>query len=373
MWSEGGINVTLIERNTAFISCPMSNLVLAGEKKIEDITTSYEGLRSHGVRVIQGEVTAIDTEKHNVKLGDGSIIGYDRLVVAPGIDFLWESVPNLTADIANTKIFHGWKAGPQTIALRRQLMDMKDGGVYALCIPKAPYRCPPGPYERASMVAHYFKQHKPKSKVLILDANDDVQSKKGLFMAAWKDLYPEIVEYRPKHEITGLDVQSQTVKFEFAGPVTADVLNIVPAHRAGDIAKQAGLITANNRWCGVDWRSMESLAQPGIHVLGDATLPGPAMPKSGHMATQHAKIAAAAIVNLMGGLGLPEPMNIANTCYSYVDARNAVHVASVHAYDAADKTYKTVPGSGGVSSARNEIEGKFAFAWARNVWADALL
>lgn len=373
MWSEGGINVTLIERNTAFISCPMSNLVLAGEKKLEDITTSYDGLKNHGVRVIQGEVTAIDPEKRTVTLADGSSISYDRAVVAPGIDFMWDSVPGLSESLANSKIFHGWKAGPQTIGLRKQLMDMKDGGVFAIAIPKAPYRCPPGPYERACMVAHYFKQHKPKSKVLILDANDDVQSKKGLFMAAWKDLYPEIVEYRPKHGITSVDAGSQTVKFEFGDAVKADVLNIIPAQTAGAIAKQAGLITANNRWCGVDWRSTQSVAHSTIHVIGDATLSAPGMPKSGHMATQHAKIAAAAIVELMSGNAVGEPMSIANACYSYVDGRNAVHVASVHVYDATDKTFKTVAGSGGISAARNEIEGKYAWAWAKNVWADALL
>jgi len=373
MWSDGGINVTLIERNTNFVSCPMSNLVLAGERKLEDITVSYDGLRKHGVRVIQGEVTAVDADKRSVKLANGDSISYDRLVVSPGIDFMWESVPGLTPELANTKILHGWKAGPQTVALRKQLEDMKDGGVFAIAIPKAPYRCPPGPYERACMVAHYLKAKKPKSKVLILDANDDVTSKKGLFMAAWKDLYAGIIEYRPKHEISNLDANSMTLKFEFADAVKADVLNVVPGQRAGDIAKQAGLITANNRWCGVDWRTMESTARPGIHVLGDATLSAPLMPKSGHMTTQHAKIAAAAIVSLMSGEQAPDPMSIANTCYSYVDGKQAVHVASVHTYDAKDKTFKTVAGSGGVSAARNEIEGKYAWAWAKNVWADALL
>ncbi|MBU0752815.1 MAG: NAD(P)/FAD-dependent oxidoreductase [Gammaproteobacteria bacterium] len=373
MWSEGGINVTLIERNTNFVSCPMSNLVLAGERKIEEITVSYDGLRKHGVRVIQGEVTAIDPDKRTVKLATGDAIAYDRLVVSPGIDFMFDSVPGLTAELSETKIFHAWKAGPQTIGLRKQLESMRDGGTYALCIPKAPFRCPPGPYERASVIAHYLKTHKPKSKVLVLDANDDIQSKKGLFMAAWKDLYSGIIEYRPKHEISSLDAGSMTVKFEFGDAVKADVLNIVPAQTAGMIAHKAGLVNVNKRWCGVDWRSTQSQVNDTIHVLGDATQSAPGMPKSGHMTTQHAKIAAAAIVNLMSGQQLPEPMHIANTCYSYVDNKQAVHVAAVYAYDTEKKTYIGVKGASGVSTARNEIEGKYAWAWAKNVWADALL
>jgi len=373
MWSNGGIDVTLVERNPSFVSCPISNLVLAGEKTIADVTTGYDGLKKHGVRVVQGDAVAVDPVKRTVKLSSGQELPYDRLVVSPGIDFMFESVPGLTPALSDSKILHAWKAGPQTVALRKQLEDMKDGGVYALAIPKSPYRCPPGPYERACMVAHYFKAKKPKAKVLILDANEDVQSKKGLFMKAWKDLYAGIVEYRPNHVITGLDANTQTLKFEFADAVKADVLNVVPGQMAGGVAKAAGLITANNRWCGVDWRTMESVAHKNIHVLGDSTLSAPAMPKSGHMTTQHAKIAAGAIVALMSGEQAPDPMTIANTCYSFVAGNSVVHVASVHTYDAKDKTFKTVPGSGGLSAAANELEAKYAMAWAKNVWADALL
>jgi sulfite dehydrogenase len=373
MWSNGGIDVTLVERNPAFVSCPISNLVLSGDKTMADITTGYDGLKKHGVRVVQGDAVAVDPVKRTVKLGNGQELSYDRLVVSPGIDFMFESVPGLTPALADSKILHAWKAGPQTVALRKQLEDMKDGGVFAIALPKAPYRCPPGPYERACMVASYFKAKKPKSKVLILDANEDVVSKKGLFMKAWGDLYKGIVEYRPNHVITGLDANTQTLKFEFADAVKADVLNVIPGQMAGGIAKAAGIITANNRWCGVDWRTMESVAHKNIHVLGDSTLSAPAMPKSGHMTTQHAKIAAGAIVALMSGGEAPDPMVIANTCYSFVDAKNTVHVASVHTYDAKDKTFKTVPGSGGLSAAANEMEAKYAMAWARNVWADALL
>jgi len=373
MWSNGGIEVTLVERNPTFVSCPISNLVLAGEKTMADITTGYDGMKKHGVRVVQGDAVAVDPVKRTVALAGGQVLSYDRLVISPGIDFMWGSVPGLTPALSDGKFLHAWRAGPQTVALRKQLEDMKDGGVFVIAIPKAPYRCPPGPYERACVVAEYFKAKKPKSKVLVLDANEDLVSKKGLFTKAWNDNFKGIIEYRPNHTITGLDANTQTLRFEFSDAVKADVLNIVPAQMAGGIAKAAGVVNVNDRWCGIDWRTMESAVQKNIHVIGDSTMAAPLMPKSGHMATQHAKIAAAAIVAMMSGEQAPNPMVIANTCYSFVDFKNVVHVASVHAYDDKDKTFKTVPGSGGLSAAANEIEAKYAMAWARNVWADALL
>jgi sulfite dehydrogenase len=247
---------------------------------------------------------------------------------------------------------------------------MRDGGVYVLSIPLAPYRCPPGPYERASVVAAYFKQAKPHSKVLVLDANPDVTSKAGLFKAAWKDLYPGILEYRGNAKAVGVDAATMTVKLEVED-VKGDVLNVVPPHRAGDIAQKAGLITTNNRWCDVDWRTMESKAAPGVHVLGDATLSAPAMPKSASMANNHAKVAAAAIVEIVNGRN-PEPVQILNTCYSFVSRKEAIRVSSVHAWDEKDRTLKTVAGSGGISAARSEAEGTYAWNWARTIWADSL-
>ena len=371
MWSDGGINVTLVEPNPAFVSCPISNLVLAGEKTINDITTSYDGLKKHGVHVIHDTATAVDPVKRTVTLSKSGALSYDRLVVSPGIDFIWESVPGLTPAISDSKIFHSWKAGPQTVALRKQLESMPDGGIYALCIPKAPYRCPPGPYERASMIANYFKAHKPKSKVLVLDANADVTSKGPLFKKAWADLYSGMLEYRGNHSITQLDAASQTVEFEFGDKVKADVLNVVPAQKAGMIANAAGLTNVGGRWCGVDWKTLESTAHKNIHVLGDSTASTPGMPKSGHMATQHSKVAAAAIVNLMSGQAAPDPMVIANTCYSFVSSKEVVHVA--HPYVFNGKEFAVPKGAGGVSPSRNELEAKYALAWAKNIWADALL
>ena len=225
---------------------------------------------------------------------------------------------------------------------------------------------------RSCQVAHYFKTKKPKSKVIILDANEDVVSKAGLFKAQWNGQYKGIVEYRNNMEVNAIDAGNLTVITTLDDKIKGDVLNVIPPQRAGDIAQQAGLINANNRWCSVDWLSMESTARPGIHVLGDATLSAPAMPKSGHMANQHAKVAAAAIIELMSGRKPSETPMMANTCYSFVDDKNVVHVASVHAYDAKDKTMKAVPGSGGLSGAPTELEGNYGNAWARNIWSDML-
>lgn len=371
MWSKGGIRVTLVERNAAFVSCPISNLVIAGEKQLSDITVGYEGLAKYGITVVQDNVTAIDPDKRVVKLARGGDLAYDRLVLSPGVDFMYDGLPGMKSAAAQESILHAWKAGPQTVALRKQLEAMPDGGVYALTIPKAPYRCPPGPYERACLVAHYFKTKKPRSKVLVLDANEEIVSKKGLFLKAWADSYKDIIEYRPQSELRDVDVASRTAILEFE-QVKADVLNVVPPQRAGAIAADSGLKLINNRWVEVDWLSMESTGAPNIHVIGDAIFPAPTMPKSGHMANQHAKVTAAAIINLMAGQPPSDAPLVMNTCYSFVDATNVVHVASVHPYDPATRQPQPVKGAGGLSPAPSEMEGKFALAWAKNIWADML-
>ena len=373
MWSDYGIQVTLVEPNATFISCPISNLVLGGSKSMADITTPYDNLSSrHGVKMVRDMVTSIDTDKRMVKLAGGAELAYDRLILSPGVDFMWETLPGMSKPGAQDKVLHSWKAGPQTVALRKQLEAMPDGGVYAMAIPLAPYRCPPGPYERACQIASYFSKAKPKSKVLILDANDDVTSKGPLFKKAWNERYKNIVEYRPKHALTDVDAASNTLKFEFNDSIKADVLNVIPPMRAGDIAVKTGLATANKRWCEVDFLTFESKAAPNIHVLGDSIQIAPAMPKSGHMANQHGKTCAAAVVALLTGKS-PNAMPIYNnTCYSFVSDEDVVHVSSVHQYDATKKTMVTVAGSGGVSSAANELEGRYAMSWARNIWADTL-
>lgn len=367
LW-DPSIDVVLVEREAAFVSCPMSNLVLGGFSRIDDITRSQDGLRKHGVQVVRDEVTAIDTAKKSVRLARGGDITYERLVVSPGIDFTFGDMQGYEAAMADGTVLHAWKAGAQTTALRRQLEQMPDGGVYVLSIPVAPYRCPPGPYERASLVAAYLKQSKPRSKVLVLDANPDITSKAGLFRRAWSDLYPGIIEYRGNARAVGVDGKTRTVRLELED-VKGDVLNVVPPHRAGDIAAKTGLITTNNRWCDVDWSTMESKAVKGVHVIGDATLSAPAMPKSASMANNHAKIAAAGIIDLLHGR-TPQPLKILNTCYSFVAEKEAIRVSSVHEWDGS--TLQPVKGAGGVSAARSEAEATYTWNWARTIWADSL-
>ncbi|HYF18504.1 MAG TPA: FAD/NAD(P)-binding oxidoreductase, partial [Ramlibacter sp.] len=258
--SDQKIDVVLVEPNDAFVSCPISNLVLGGSRQLAEVTTPYTNLaRRHGVRVVKDTVTRIDAQKKTVTLAGGATIAYDKLVVSPGIDLLFNQVEGLQAAQAAGTVLQAWKAGPETVALRRQLEAMPDGGVYALTVPEQPYRCPPGPYERACQVAWYFKNAKPRSKVLVLDANPDVTSKGGLFKRVWAEQYRGIVEYRPQHKAVAVDARNGLLKFEVQEDLKAQVLNVVPPMRAGEIAVQAGLNNlANNRWCGVDYLSFES-------------------------------------------------------------------------------------------------------------------
>ena len=375
MFSDYKIDVVLIEPQDAFMSCPISNLVLSGGKQLADLTVPYTALgRRHGITVVKDMASAIDTQRKTVTLAGGATISYDKLVVSPGVELMMDSIEGLRAAHTSGKIVQAWKAGAETVALRRQLEAMPDGGVFAIAIPEAPYRCPPGPYERASVVAGYFKTFKPRSKVLVLDANPDVTSKGALFKKVWNEQYKGMVEYRSQHKTVAVDAAAGVIKFEIQDDVKAQVLNVLPSMRAGSIAVQTGLNNqANSRWCGVNYLNFESTAAKDVHVLGDSIQIAPAMPKSGHMANSHGKVAAAAIVAELSGWDInPAPM-LTNTCYSFVDNKNVIHVASVHEYVAAEKTFKTVAGSGGLSPAPNELEGVYALNWASNIWADTLL
>jgi len=240
MWSEGKIDVVLVERDAQFVSCPMSNLVLGGSKTMADISVAYGGLAKYGVRQVKGDATGFDADKKTLALADGTTLPYDRLVLSPGIDFIPNALPGLVTADARSKVLAAWKAGPETTALRNQLVAMKDGGVYAIHIPKAPYRCPPGPYERACQVAWYFQQSKPKSKVIILDANEDVTSKKGLFTKAWNGQFKGMIEYRNNQDIQDVDAATNTLKMTFGEDFKAEVLNVLPPMRAGDITTANG-------------------------------------------------------------------------------------------------------------------------------------
>ena len=373
LFSGNRVGVVLIEPDAAFVSCPLSNLVVNGSRPLSALTVPYSGLeRNHGVEVIRDRVAAIDAGARIARLASGASIRYDKLVLSPGVEMIWDSVAGLQQASEQGGIVQAWKAGPETETLWRQLQAMKDGGTFVIAIPESPYRCPPGPYERACLVASYFKRAKPRSKILILDANEEVTSKGPLFRKAWAELYAGMIEYRPQYKATAVDAATNTLKFEIQDDVRADVLNVLPEMRAGGIAVQTGLANSNARWCNVAFLNFESTVARHIHVLGDSIQIAPAMPKSAHMANSQAKVVAAAIVAELGDQPPdPAPM-LSNTCYSFVDETRAVHVASVHAYDAAERTFKTVPGSGGLSSAANEPEGRLAWNWAYTIWADTL-
>jgi NADPH-dependent 2,4-dienoyl-CoA reductase/sulfur reductase-like enzyme len=367
-WSNGSLDVIMVEPRTQFVSCPLSNLVLGGTKNINELTFGYDMLKSnHGIQWVSDEVVAIDTSDRVVKMKRGEL-AYDRLIIAPGIDFMYEQLPVLQSEEAQLAVPHAWKAGVQTVNLRKQLESMKDGGVFVISIPKAPYRCPPGPYERVSQVAFYLKNHKPNSKIIVLDANAEIISKKGLFTKVWAEMYAGMIDYRPNSSVVDVDVVAKTVKTEFES-VRADVLNVIPPQRAGKIAQIAGVANVDKRWCEVDFLTYESKIIPNVHLIGDSV--SAALPKSAHMATSQARVCANAIVALMSNQ-LPDSAPVfANTCYSYVSDKMAMHVANVYRYDPNKKIMVSAEG-GGVSEKPSELEGNYAQAWAKNIWSDVL-
>ena len=363
---DKSIEVVMIERNDHFVSCPFSNLYLGGViTDMGALTIKYDKLTAnHGVKVVQAEVTSIDPAGKSVTTSKGTI-AYDRLVVSPGIDFRLDEMKGYDA-AAMEVMPHAWKAGPQTVLLRKQLVAMKDGGTVVMTVPLAPYRCPPGPYERASMIAHYLKKHKPKSKIVVLDANPDITSKGGLFKKGWKDNYEGIIDYRGAKKVTEVDAKAMAVMVEGLEEVKGDVINVIPPQRAGHIAVAAGLVGDDKNWCPVNATTFESTKQAGIHVIGDACVAG-AMPKSGYSANSEAKVCAMNVVALMNGRETTELSGI-NTCYSYITDKDAISVAGV--YVVKDGKIVGVPNSGGVSPAdysAAKIEAVYAESWLRNI------
>jgi sulfide dehydrogenase [flavocytochrome c] flavoprotein subunit len=361
---DKSIEVVLIEPNRQFISCPFSNLYIGGLlADLSTLTIGYDTLAAnHGIKMVYDTVTAVDPVKKTVTVSGGSI-DYDRLVMAPGIDFRTEELEGY--DLATTPqiLPHAWKAGPQTLLLRRQLVDMPDGGTVVLTVPLSPFRCPPGPYERASMIAMYLKQHKPKSKIVVLDANPDIASKAGLFRKGWKKHYEGIIQYRAAQKVTAVNAGSRSVFIEGMEEVKGDVVNVIPPQRAARIASVAGLIGADKAWCPINGTTFESTLQKNIHVIGDACNAGP-MPKSGFSANSEAKVCATNIVALMNGRETIEMSGI-NTCFSYLSAREAVSVAGVYAVK--DGQIVSVPNSGGVSPDLSEVEAVYASSWLKNI------
>jgi NADPH-dependent 2,4-dienoyl-CoA reductase/sulfur reductase-like enzyme len=364
--ADPGLQVVLVDRVQEFVSCPMSNLVLGGSRSMEELTFGFGGLKKYRVDVLWGEAVLVDPARKFVRFGRGSELVYDKLVLSPGVDFVYEDIAGY--DTAQPRVLHAWKAGPQTVELRRQLEEMPDGGVCVLSVPQAPYRSPSGPYERACQIAHYFKQAKPRAKLLLFDANADVGTEAALFKRAWEELYPGMVEYRPQSKVIAVDAVAMTVRTERGETLKADVLNVIPPQRAGDIAVKAGLVAPTRRWCEVDWQTLESKRVKDVHVLGDATLPVPGMPKSGHMANSQAKVCAAALISLLRGREPASGFAMSSTCYSYVSDREAIHVASTYQYDS--RRHSMIPVKSDTSNARSEREAQQAARWAQNLWAE---
>jgi NADPH-dependent 2,4-dienoyl-CoA reductase/sulfur reductase-like enzyme len=357
---DPAIEVILIEPNRQFISCPFSNLVLAGLRSIDSLTMGYDGLRKHGVRIIHETATAIEPDTKRVRVGEG-YLQYDRLIVSPGIDFQWEQVEGLAQN--QDKVLHAWKAGPQTVQLARQLAAMPDGGVVVMSIPPAAYRCPPGPYERASMLGWFLKTHKPRSKLIVLDANQNIISKAALFRTAWQ-AYPNI-DYRPASRVIGVDPGAREVRTEF-DKIRYDVVNVIPPQRAGAIAVQADLVGGDKRWCEVSHVTYESVKHRGVHVIGDATI-GLPVPKSGNIANAMGKISAAASVSLIQG---KQPSAIApgNTCYSWVSDREAIAVVNAYRIE----NDKVVQIEQKLTPAQSPLVAERAVGWSQSIWADVL-
>lgn len=361
------ISVTLIEKDTTFTTCPFSNGVLGGLWKMEDITFTYDKVKAAGIDVVHDLAASIDPDKKTVTLKGGDTLAYDYLVVSPGIQFAWGAIEGY--DEAAAEIMpHAWQAGPQTVLLRSQLEAMEDGGLVVIATPQPPFRCPPGPYERASLIANYLHQNKPKSKLLILDAQENF-SKQKQFEEAWERLYPGVVERVPASEsgqVMSVDTATMTVSTAF-DDYTPAVANIIPPQRAGQIAIDAGL-DAGQGFCSIDPVTFESTVHKSIYVLGDATIAG-AMPKSGFSANNQAKACGEAILAAISGR-TPEASKLINVCYSFASADYAFDVADV--FVVADGTIKLSVEEGrvmavGLDDAVHKQEAGYAHSWYQNI------
>ncbi len=361
------IDVTLIEADAQFIACPFSNEVIVGLRDMAAQRFGYTGIAADGIRVAQATATGVDPTAKQVTLGDGTRLPYDRLVLAPGIDLAYDALPGYSAAAAE-KLPHAWKAGPQTELLHRQLEAMEDGGTVVISVPANPYRCPPGPYERASLIAWYLSNKKPKSKLLVLDAKDTF-SKQKLFQNAWAKLYPgrlEWVSLSDGGKVVRVDAATGTFETEF-GTHKADVGNVIPPQRAGHIAAVAG-VADKTGWCPIDPVSFESRLVPGIHVIGDAAVAG-AMPKSAFAANAQAKACALAVAKLLAG-GTPAEPLLVNTCYSLVAPGYGISVAGV--YRPANGLLTDIDGAGGTSPVNapdsvRALEAEYADAWFKTI------
>ena len=372
--SGGQIDVTLIDPSSNFVSCPLSNLVINGQMQISEITKSRDPLQQkYGVKIIQDTVERILPEVKKIFLKQGVTIPYDKLILSPGIDMMWDSLPNMKDPVLQNRFVHAMKAGSQTLTLRKQLESMQDGEVFAISIPLAPYRCPPSPYERASQVANYFKKYKPRSKILVLDANAEITSKSTLFKKAWSSYYPNMIEYRNNHTLVDVDASENALLFEVQDDVKAAVLNVIPPMRAGDIAFRSNLANINKRWCEIDFLTYESKMIPDIHILGDAIQSSTQTPKSAQVANGQAKICASAVYQQLADLPINKNPTFSSICYSVLGEKTGAHISTMHQFDPKMQSMAVVPGSNSISTVDNAQEYSAAIKWAHDIWSDTLI
>ena len=367
---DPAIEVVLVEPEAAFRSCPLSNWVVAGLGEMRDLTFGYDALaRRHGVKVLRGRAVGVDAAARKVALEEGGLLRYDRLVLSPGITLRRGDVDGLE-DAPADAFPAAWRAGPETESLRAQIAAMRPGGTVAVAIPLSPYRCPPGPYERVSLIADYLRRNDPAAKVVVLDANAKIVSKGALFAEAWEALYGGIIEYRPDSAVVAVDPSTGAVRTDF-DELRADVANVVPPQEAGRLAFDSGLVPEGRRWAPVDPWDFSSTLAPDVHIIGDST-DGSAVgkvPKSGYVANSMGKVAAAAVVAALNGREAPRP-SMANTCYSLVSAEEGISVTAIYDYD--DESGKIAATASGLSPARSRAIKRHNEDWARAIWSDML-
>jgi NADPH-dependent 2,4-dienoyl-CoA reductase/sulfur reductase-like enzyme len=367
LWGGTGVSVTLVERDSAYTSNILSNLVLNGQRTMTSLQYGYSNLATrYGIRMVKGDVIAIDAVGHSVVLADGSKLPYDRLVIAPGVEF--DIYPGLETAAAQAKVPHAWRAGVQTTQLRNMLVNMKAGETFVMTIPAKPYRCPPGPYERACVVADWLKKNRTGSKVIVLDANPSITAEPLAFTNAFDVVHKGVVEYHPGVTINSIDASTMTLNTNL-GNLKAKVINAIPPHKAGKVVINNGLANVGGRWAGVDVLTYQSTAAPGIHIIGDAS--ATTQPKAGHIANQEAKICADAIVRLLAGRS-PDPSPITNSaCYSPITADTASWLTAVFAFDPVSRTMQPVPGAAGEAAARSKDNYEEMFKWFNTLMEDS--
>ena len=373
MYSKQNIEVILIDPTTSFISNPLSNLVLSDQIQQNQLTFSRNNvLQKYGIQFMNGTVQKIDTEQQKIVLESGTHLRYDRLVLSPGVSLMFDQLPGLKGKQNGDSLIHAFQPGNQISLLKKQLQDMPNGGLFAISIPLAPYRCPPAPYERACQAAIYFQKYKPRSKILIVDANQDITSKSALFKKTWANSFPNMIEYRNNHTLMDVNLKENELIFEVQDEIKADVLNVIPTMRAGHVAFENGLTNINKRWCGVDFATFESTAIPKIHIIGDAIQGGDLMPKSAQIAYGQGKACAMAITKLVLQEEIHLKPHYNSLCYSFLTNSTAAHVSTDHLYDEQQRLMAVIKGSQEISSQGSKEDYQKAFEWANNIWKDIL-